>query len=67
MEKLSGHTERSIGEAIYSIAEESELEPRELFTTVYRVLIGKDKGPRLAGFMMIVGKEKLQSILGRYK
>ena len=67
VEKLSGHTERSLGEAIYSIAEESELEPKDLFTTVYKVLIGKEKGPRLAGFMMIVGKEKLQSILGRYK
>ncbi len=65
-EKLDSHTERTIGEAVYHIAEEADLEPKDLFTTVYRVLIGKEKGPRLAGFMMIVGKEKLLSIFNRY-
>ncbi len=65
-EKLETHTERTIGEAVYRIAEETGLEPKDLFTAVYRVLIGKEKGPRLAGFMMIVGKEKLLSIFNRY-
>ncbi len=65
-EKLDTHTERTMGEAIYRIAEAAGLEPKDLFTAVYRVLIGKEKGPRLAGFMLIVGKEKLQSLLKRY-
>jgi len=65
-EKLDTHTERTIGEAIYRIAEEAALEPKELFTTIYRILIGKEKGPRLAGFMLIVGKEKLLNIFNRY-
>ncbi len=65
-EKLDTHTERTLGEAVYRIAEEAGLEPKDLFTAVYRVLIGKEKGPRLAGFMMIVGKEKLLSIFNRY-
>lgn len=66
VEKLDSHTEKTIGEAIYKIAEECSLQPKDLFTVVYRVLIGKEKGPRLAGFMMIVGKEKLSAILNRY-
>ncbi|RKX88253.1 MAG: lysine--tRNA ligase, partial [Spirochaetes bacterium] len=66
VETLDTHTEKTIGEAIYKIAEECSLQPKDLFTVVYRVLIGKEKGPRLAGFMMIVGKEKLSAILKRY-
>ncbi len=66
VEKLEEHNEKSLGEAIYRIAETCGLEPKDLFTVVYRVLIGKEKGPRLAGFMMIVGKDKLLDILKRY-
>ena len=66
VETLDTHTEKTIGEAIYKIAEECGLQPKDLFTVIYRVLIGKEKGPRLAGFMMIVGKEKLSAILKRY-
>ncbi len=66
IETLDAHTERTLGEAIYAIAEAAGLEPGKFFTAIYRVLIGKEKGPRLAGFMRIVGKEKLLAILGQY-
>ncbi len=66
IEKLDSHNDKSLGEAIYSIAEASGLEPKDLFTLIYRVLIGKEKGPRLVGFIMIVGKDKILDILNRY-
>lgn len=66
IENLEKHDEKSLGEAIYTIAEKTDLDPKELFTGVYRILIGKEKGPRLAGFMLIVGKDKLLSIFKRY-
>ena len=66
IEKLAAHNEKSFGEAIYSIAESIGIEAKDLFTLIYRVLIAKEKGPRLSGFIMIVGKEKILDILDRY-
>ncbi len=53
-------------QAMYSIAIEMGLEPKALFTALYHALIGKDQGPRLAGFFKIIGKEKLTKILSVY-
>ncbi|MEA1911713.1 MAG: lysine--tRNA ligase, partial [Spirochaetota bacterium] len=57
---------KSLGEAIYAIAETSGIEPKDLFNLTYRVLIGKEKGPRLVGFIMTVGKDKILPILNSY-
>jgi len=66
IERLDQHDEESLGTAIYDIARNGGVEPKELFLLVYRVLIGKEKGPRLAGFILTVGKEKVLRILKRY-
>lgn len=66
IEKLDSHNDKSLGETIYSIAEISGMEPKALFNLTYRILIGKEKGPRLVGFIMIVGKERILDILNRY-
>jgi len=63
---LEDYDEQGLGTAIYDIAREGEIEAKELFVLVYRVLIGKEKGPRLAGFMLTVGSEKILKILERY-
>ena len=65
-EKLAGHDEKSLAEAIYRIAGEAGLEPKELFKVVYRALIEKDQGPRLAGFLLILGRERVLELLGKY-
>jgi lysyl-tRNA synthetase class 1 len=65
-EQLEEYDEKSLGQAIYDAAREAELEPKELFAAAYRVLIGKEKGPRLAGFIMTVGKDRVLEILNRY-
>ncbi len=61
--KMDDHTEKSMAEAIYVVAHENEVEPTELFRLVYQILISKEKGPRLAGFIMLCGKEKILPIL----
>lgn len=66
IEKLDSHNDKSLGEAIYSIAESCGIEAKDLFTLIYRILVGKEKGPRLVGFIMVVGKDKILSILNRY-
>ncbi len=62
-EKLN---EKSLGELIYSISNRMELQPRDFFKAMYLVLIGKDRGPRLASFILNIGKEKVLHILKKY-
>ena len=53
-------------QAMYGIATELGLDAKALFTALYQALIGKEQGPRLASFMKIIGKDKLQKILSVY-
>ena len=45
--------------AIYELKETSGLEPKELFSTLYQVLIGKDSGPRAGYFLSILDRDWL--------
>jgi len=65
-EKLAGHDEKSLAEAIYRIAGEAGLESKEFFKVVYRALIQKDQGPRLAGFLLVLGRERVLQLLGSF-
>ncbi len=63
VKKIDSHDEKSMAEAIYEVAHANEVEPTELFRIAYQLLISKEKGPRLAGFIMLCGKEKVLPIL----
>ncbi|ADK82785.1 lysine--tRNA ligase [Sediminispirochaeta smaragdinae] len=65
VDALADHDEKSLAEAIYAVAEEAGLDAKELFTLCYQVLIGKEKGPRLASFILTVGRDKILAILDR--
>ncbi|MEL3905413.1 MAG: lysine--tRNA ligase [Treponema sp.] len=58
--------EKAFSTALYDAAHACNIEPKALFTAVYRVLIAKDQGPRLAGFMKIIGRERLAQLLAFY-
>jgi lysyl-tRNA synthetase, class I len=62
-EKVKGAPEAADGEwfhkAIYEFKDQVELEPKELFTTLYQVLIGKDAGPRAGWFLSLLPREWL--------
>lgn len=45
--------------AIYELKDSSQLEPKELFTTIYQALIGKQSGPRAGWFLSILPREWL--------
>ena len=65
--KLERYTdEKTLAEAIYAVAQARGMEPKQLFKTSYQALIGKDQGPRLAGFLRTIGKEKVLALLARY-
>jgi len=63
---LEHHSEQSLAEAIYAIAQGAGLEARDFFKLVYRVLIGQEMGPRLAGFLPVVGRDRLLELLAGY-
>ena len=60
-------TDKECQQAMYDIATELGLEAKALFAALYDALIAKDQGPRLGGFLRIIGKEKLLAILGQLK
>jgi lysyl-tRNA synthetase class 1 len=63
---ITGFEDKELQDRIYGIARDADIEPKEFFTLLYRILIGKDKGPRLAGFLKTLGSGRLEKILGKY-
>lgn len=58
--------EQAISQKIFDVAVSNGVKPKELFIVMYRVLISKTNGPRLASFMKIIGREKLLALLSAY-
>jgi len=58
--------EKAVAEAVYAAATAAGVDGKTLFKAAYQALIGKDQGPRLAGFLGTLGKEKVLSILAVY-
>ncbi|GMO28145.1 MAG: lysine--tRNA ligase [Spirochaetaceae bacterium] len=58
--------DKSCAQAIYDVAERAGMDAKALFNAVYRALIGKEQGPRLASFLRIIGRERLVDILSAY-
>ena len=52
-------TPTALHNALYTIARTCNIEPKTLFTALYRILIARDQGPRLAHFLSLIGKERL--------
>ncbi len=51
---------------LYDAAKDNGLETGDFFKLVYRVLIGRSHGPKLASFLETIGREKALEILSRY-
>lgn len=55
------HTELSgeeIHNAVYNLARENNLKPKDFFKIIYHALIEQDRGPRLGNFVEMIGREK---------
>ena len=64
--RLESHDERSMQERIYEIADERGVDKKRIFAVLYDVLIGKERGPRLGGFLITIGRQRLLQIFDRY-
>lgn len=51
----------------YDICQKNEIKNTEFFRASYQAIIGKEKGPRLAEFIVLVGKEKIIKLLEQLK
>ena len=53
-------TEKTLFNEFYRIAkEELQINPPDLFKAAYLVLLNKERGPKLAPFILALGKEKV--------
>ncbi|MCY4523968.1 MAG: lysine--tRNA ligase, partial [Halobacteriovoraceae bacterium] len=59
-------SDQELHQKIYDLAKEIQLEPKNAFRALYLVLISKEKGPKLAGFMRIIGYSKIQPLLAPF-
>lgn len=56
-------TEDQLIDAFRACAQSAGISTAEFFTAMYLLLIGKETGPRLAPFILSVGKEKVRDLL----
>lgn len=56
--------DKDLHQAMYEIINDNEeLDASDAFRILYQILIGKDKGPKLAGFIRTIGKEKVLKLI----
>ncbi len=65
-ENMGNMDEKDFGTLVYDMMKKLGVESADFFTAVYRVLITKEKGPRLVSFLHTLGKEKVLSLLKLY-
>ena len=61
--KEKDYNENTLFEEFYIIIKKHDSSPSEFFKVCYNVLINKDKGPKLAPFILQIGKDRVIKIL----
>ena len=56
-------TDKELHEKMYEIMHSHELKPGDIFAPIYQLLISREKGPKLAGFIRTIGKDRVINLL----
>jgi lysyl-tRNA synthetase class 1 len=56
--------EKTLFNEFYNISKNLGLEPKDFFKAAYKVLLNKDKGPKLAPFIFTLGRDKVSQLFG---
>ncbi len=56
-------SDKALHEKMYEYIHAAELDPSEAFLVLYKTLISKEKGPKLAGFIRTIGKDRILNLL----
>lgn len=59
---LKEWSDKELHEEMYILTKNTEINPKEFFQTAYRVLVNKEKGPRLASFILEIGREQVAKL-----
>ena len=57
--KEKEYNEKTLFEEFYNVTKELDLNSQDFFKAAYRVLLDKERGPKLAPFILALGKEKV--------
>lgn len=57
----------AIQSGVFAIARSREMAPKEFFKLLYGVLLGAQSGPRIGGFVQLVGKERIRELIAAAK
>jgi len=52
--------------AIYQIAKEDDIEPKEFFRILYQIILSTTRGPKIGPFILDIGKKNVAEKIGRY-
>ena len=55
--------DKELHEKMYEIMHAHELKPVDIFGPIYQLLISREKGPKLAGFIRTIGKDRVIKLL----
>ncbi len=56
--------EKELYAKFFEISKEAGISPPDFFKAAYRALLNKEKGPKLAAFIIMLGKEKVAKLFG---
>lgn len=56
-------TDKDLHEKMYELIHAAEIEPGAAFNVLYKKLINKEKGPKLAGFILSIGRDKVLKLI----
>ncbi len=67
LEENDFKSDKELLDSFYKLCEKMAIKNTEFFSAAYRALIKKEKGPRLASLIMMVGQEKVIKLLDTLK
>ena len=60
--KENEYDEKSLFNEFYNVSKKLQLKPEDFFKAAYKVLLNREKGPKLAPFILALGKEKVAKL-----
>lgn len=66
LEKLGEVEPEAVQSLAFQVAKDRGINPREWFTTLYRIFLRQSSGPRIGSFVTLIGAEKALEMLRRH-
>ncbi len=63
--KLENQSEEELVKLFKEVSENNNIKPKQFFQAAYKVLINKDFGPQLSGFILTIGLKKVKELFSQ--